>query len=103
MTSPARLIEARRLRDAARAIVRTDVATLRLDLAERPLTTRVRDQVVLAATQTAQDGVALAKDNPLIVGLTIAAVIGWLLRNPLSALLHAAYVQAVQAIAHWRA
>lgn len=103
MTPAAHLIEARRLRNAARAIVRTDVATLRLDLAERPLTTRVRDQVVSAATQTAQDGVALAKDNPLIVGLTIAAVIAWLFRNRLSALLQAAYARAEQAIAHWRA
>jgi len=102
MTTVGDLIEARRLRDAARAIVRTDITTVRLDLAQRPLTTRVRDKVVLAATQTADDAVALAKDNPLVVGLTLAALLGWLFRNRLGALLQATYAQTERAITRWR-
>ena len=102
MTTVADLIEARRLRNTARAIVRTDVATLRLDLAERPLATRVRDQVVSTTTQVIDDGVALANENRAIVGLTIGAVFAWLFRKPLGRLVQAIYARIEQAFARWR-
>jgi hypothetical protein len=82
------LIEARRLRDLARSIVRTDLATLRLDLAERPLGRRVRDSVVTGAVDTAENAVDLALENRAVLALTLSGVVGWLFRKRLGALAH---------------
>jgi hypothetical protein len=86
MTSGADVIAARKLRDAARGIVKTDIATVRLELGQRSIPERVRDQVVRSVTQVADDGLALVNDNRAVAGLTIAAVTGWLLRRPLGTL-----------------
>jgi hypothetical protein len=83
MTDEIGLIEARRLRDAARAIVSTDFATLSHQLAERPLTVRLRERAIEGVTDAVESGIALADENRVVVGVTIAAVIGWLLRNRL--------------------
>jgi len=80
------LIEARRLRDMARSIARTDLATLRLDLAERPLGRRVRDSVVTGAVDTAESAIDLALENRTVLALTLSGVIGWLFRKRLGAL-----------------
>jgi hypothetical protein len=82
------LVEARRLRDLARAIVRTDMATLRADLGERSLASRARDQVIGTAVDTAEKGVDLALENKALLALTLTGVTGWLFREPLGALGH---------------
>jgi len=102
MTTAAELIEARRLRNAARGIVRTDIATVRVELAERPLVTRVRDQVLLSAAKAADEGIALANENRVVVGLTVATAFGWLFRNPLGTLSRRTYFLARRAITRWR-
>jgi len=84
----AALIAARELRDVARSIVRTDVRTLRLSLAERPLARRMRDQAVSAVVDTAERGIDLALENRALLGVTLAAIIGWLFRKPLGSLGH---------------
>ncbi len=103
MTTVAELVEARRLRDMARGIVKTDVATVKLELAERSIPERVRDRIVLAATETAEDGVALVRENRVVVGLTVAALIGWLFRGQLGTLSARGYSLARGTIARWRA
>ncbi|WP_353230772.1 hypothetical protein [Novosphingobium sp.] len=82
----AALIEARRLRDAARAIVHNDVATLRADLAARPLPQRMRDRAVQSATEALHSGTELAQENRLVLGLTLGALVGWLFRRRLGML-----------------
>jgi len=103
MTSAADLIEARRLRNAARDIVRTDIATVRVELAERSLGTRLRDQVMLSAAQATDEGIALANENRVVVGLTVAAAFGWLFRNPLGTLSRRTYFIARRVLTRWRA
>jgi hypothetical protein len=83
MTDEIGLIEARRLRDAARAIVRTDFATLSHQLAERPLTVRLRERVAEGVTGAVERTIALADENRVVVGLTVATALGWLFRNRL--------------------
>jgi len=85
------LIEAQRLRDMARANVRTNLQTLRDGLTERPLTTRVRDQVVSTAVDTAESGIDLALENKALLGLTLASVVGWLFRKRLGGLAQAGW------------
>jgi hypothetical protein len=77
------LAEVQRQRDAARAKLRGDVATLRGDLAERSIPARIGDR----ATEVALEGMETAKDvaseNKIVVGLTIAGLLGWFLRSPI--------------------
>jgi hypothetical protein len=101
-TGETQVIEARRLRDAARGIVYTDLATLRHGLADRPLTSRVRERVIAGVVDTFEDGVALADENRLVLGLTLAALAGWLFRNRLGGLGQTVFAWAERAVAHFR-
>jgi hypothetical protein len=81
-----RLIEARRLRNLARSIARTDLQTLLLDLAERPLRRRLRDGAIAGAVDTAENVVELALENRAVLALTVTGVVGWLFRKRLGIL-----------------
>lgn len=83
------LIEARRLRDAARVTLRTDIATLRQSLEQRPLTRRLRDEALHGALGTLRDARDLALENRAVLLLTGAALVGWLARKPFGASLRA--------------
>lgn len=96
------LVEAQRLRDMARSIVRTDLETLRLGLSDRPVTTRVRDAVVTRAVDTAENGMALVRDNRAAIGLTMTGVIGWLFRRQLGALAQTGWARLMAWRAHQR-
>lgn len=98
----AQLIEARRLRDLARSIVRTDLATLRHSLAERPLRQRMRDRAVVTAVDTAEYGIDLARENRGVLTITLAGITGWLFRKPLGALAHTGWTWAERQLARWR-
>jgi len=94
------LIEA--IGDAARGIVTTDLATLRHGLTDRPLASRVRDRVIAGVVETVEDGVALADENRLVLGLTVTALAGWLFRDRLGGWAQAAWAWAEQTVAHFR-
>ena len=98
-----RLIEARRLRDMARSIVRTDLATLRLSLIERPLGTRVRDGAMARATDLARGTLGLAMESKGLLGLTLAGVAGWLFRKRLGSIAQAGWTWIAGRVATWRA
>ncbi|WP_428333670.1 hypothetical protein [Novosphingobium sp.] len=102
MTTAAQVLAARHLRDVARSTVKTDVSIVRLALAERSLLARVRDRVVLSVTQTAEEGVALADENRVIVGLTLAAAVGWVFRRPLGTLAGRMSSLSRRALKRWR-
>ena len=102
MTTAAQVLAARQLRDVARSTVKTDVSIVRLALAERSLLARVRDWVVLSVTQTAEEGVALANENRVIVGLTLAAAAGWVFRRPLGTLAGRMSSLSRRALKRWR-
>ncbi len=79
----AALVAARNLRDVARELVRSDIATIRSDLAARPLGERLRQKVVSGLADTADSAAALARDNPAVLALTVTGLIGWFAREPL--------------------
>ncbi len=93
------LIAAQHLRDMARAIVRTDLATLRASLAAEPLSRRLRKRVVAGAVDTAQSGIELALENRALLAVTLAAAIGWLFRKPIGGLAHSGWMW----LERWRA
>lgn len=90
----AALIEARRLRDLARTVVRTDLQTLRLSLTERPLARRAQDRLVATAVDTAESGLELARENGVVLALTAASLVAWLFRKRLGALAQAGWIRA---------
>jgi hypothetical protein len=98
-----RLIEARLLRDTARSIVRTDLDTLRLGLAERPLGLRVRDRAISRATDLAQSTLDLAMASKAVVGLTVAVLAGWLFRKRLGSIAQSGWTTIAGAVANWHA
>ena len=96
------LIAARRLRDMARAIVHTDLATLRRDVAERPVVGRVRAQIISTALDTAESGIDLALESRGVLALTGTALVGWLFRKPLGVLAQHGWTRAKQWLAQPR-
>lgn len=78
------LEEARLLRAEAWQLVRGDVAALRDGLAEKPIGRRIREHAAEEIVETIDMARDIASENKAVVGLTIAAVAGWLLRAPLS-------------------
>jgi hypothetical protein len=77
------LAEVQRQRDAARAKLRGDVATLRGDLAERSIPARIGDRAAEIAVESAETAIDVAKENKIVVGLTVAGLLGWFLRRPI--------------------
>lgn len=78
------LEEARLLREEAWQLVRGDVAALREGLAEKPIGRRIREHAADEIVETIDMARNIASENKAVVGLTIAALAGWLLRAPLS-------------------
>lgn len=96
----AAVIEARALRDSARALVRTDLATLRAEWSRRPLARRLRDRAVSRAADAIEAGVDLALAQRWVIAGTLAALAGWLFRNRLAGLVQAAWAIGVERLRH---
>jgi|GEM_PF-1566701 len=87
----AELIEARQLRDMARAIVRDNLTTLQVGLAARPIRQRLRDRAVNLAADGVEQAVDLARNSKTVIALTLAALAAWFARRSLLALLRRGY------------
>jgi hypothetical protein len=98
-----RLIEARRLRDAARGVLRSDIDNLRHGLDDRPIARRVRDEIISKAADAMESGVDLASRNRLAIGLGLGALAGWLFRKPLGRLGQSAWARLTALTARFRA
>lgn len=96
------LIEAQRLRDLARSILRSDLDTLREDLGRRPLAGRAREAVMTAVVDSAESGIGLARENIGVLALTGTALLGWLFRKPLGALAQSGIARAGEWLAQRR-
>lgn len=77
------LREDRLIRDAARAVFDARLARLRQGVADKGIGARVADEALGRARATADQTLAVAKDNRLIVAATLAALAAWFLRKPL--------------------
>jgi hypothetical protein len=92
---PPRFIEDRALRDAARAVVDEDIAMLRASLGEQGVASRVTQSVGSTITGRIRAGAndvidqtkQTASNNRGILAVLIGAILLWLMRGPLLALL----------------
>jgi len=92
---PARFIEDRALRDAARAVLEEDVARLRDSLEEEGVTSRVTFSVGTTITGRIRAGAndvleqakQAATDHRGVLAVLIGAILLWLMRGPLLALI----------------
>jgi len=82
-----RMIEDKALRDAALALVRADIAQLRVDLGVRNVGARVIDRVSEGASDMLDEAADLADNNKGVLAALVAALLVWLARNPILALL----------------
>ena len=81
------LAELQRERDAARAKALRNFAALRENLAARSIPARIGDRAAEAALDTLETAKDVARENKVVVGVTIAALLGWVLRGPITRLL----------------
>lgn len=92
---PPRFIEDRALRDAARAVLEEDVARLRESLEEEGVTSRVTSSVGTNITGRIRAGAndvleqakQAASDHRGVLAVLIGAILLWLMRGPLLALI----------------
>jgi hypothetical protein len=92
---PPRLIEDRALRDAARAVIEEDIAMLRASLGEQGVASRVSQSVGTTITGRIRAGASdvleqakqTASDHRGVLAVLVGAILLWLMRGPLLALL----------------
>ncbi|MFN9498042.1 MAG: hypothetical protein ACK57E_06210 [Erythrobacteraceae bacterium] len=92
---PPRFFEDRALRDAARAVLEEDVARLRDSLEEEGVTSRVTSSVGTTITGRIRAGAndvleqakQAASDHRGVLAVLIGAILLWLMRGPLLALI----------------
>lgn len=77
------LREDRAMRDAARELVKTDIAYLKGEFGSKSIGARVADRVTDGATDLYEEAAELASDNKGILIALLAAVGLWFARNPL--------------------
>ncbi|MFY8048923.1 MAG: hypothetical protein ACOVNS_08890 [Erythrobacter sp.] len=91
---PQRFIEDRALRDAARAVLDEDIARLRASLGEQGVASRVTSRIGTTVTGRLKAGAndvlesatETAIDNRGVIAVLMAAILLWLMRGPLLAL-----------------
>lgn len=84
MSAAARRLELARIeRAAAWETFEVRLAQVQDDLAERGVGGRIADRVGQGARETLDHALEVADENPGIIAGTAAAVVLWLLRNPL--------------------
>lgn len=88
MSDPLRkMIEDRALRDAAMALVKADIAHLRNDLTTKGVGARLMDRVAEGANDVLDEAVDVAENHRGVLITLVAALVLWLSRNPIIALL----------------
>lgn len=83
MSGREQLLGDRHLRDAARALVKADVANLRADLAVRGIGERAVDRVVEGANEVYEEAMEVAADNKGALAAIAAALVLWFARHPI--------------------
>lgn len=91
---PRRFVEDRALRDAARAVLDEDIARLRASLGEQGVGSRVTSSIGATVTGRLKAGASdvldqaktAAIDNRGVLAVLIGAILLWLMRGPLLAL-----------------
>lgn len=71
------------LRDASKSSFDARLAQVKLDLEARGVAGRIADEVADSAKLVFDEAVDVAQEHPGIIGGTIAALVLWILRNPI--------------------
>lgn len=79
----------RERRDLAKAAFDERYGAIKADMEERGLAGRIIDENLGYARAVFDETVAVIEDNPAVIGGTIAALVLWLLRNPIFASIQA--------------
>ena len=83
----AKMIEDRRLRDSARALVTADIENLKSDLAVKSPGARLADRLAEGASDVYDEALDVARDHKGALAAIAAAMILWFARNPVLATL----------------
>jgi len=75
----------RALRDDKKRALDTRLAQVKGDLQSRGIAGRVADEVVSKAKDIYDEAADIAQEHPGVLGGTIAALVLWILRNPIIA------------------
>lgn len=81
-----KMMEDRALRNAAFALVKADIAHLRVDLTTKGIGARILDRVTEGANDVLEEAADVAESNRGVLLTLLAAVVLWLARNPLLSL-----------------
>lgn len=81
-----RLREDRALRNAARAVLKADLAHVRADLTSRGVGARIFDRIGEGAADVYDEAVEMAENHRGVLATLIAAVVLWFARHPLMSL-----------------
>lgn len=83
MNLEARVLSEKAMRDGAKHALDLRVATVKQDLEVRGIGGRVADEVVGRAKVVFDEAAEIAEAHPGVIGGTIAALMLWILRNPI--------------------
>lgn len=81
--SPEDIAASRALRDEARAIVTAHIGEVRADLSPQTIGQRIKHKASEQAVEMIDETRAVASDNKLVIGATVATLVGWFTRKPL--------------------
>lgn len=76
-------LEDRHLRDAARALVETDLENLRADLSVKGLGARAVDRITEGASEVYDEAIQVAADHKGALAAIVAALLLWFARHPI--------------------
>jgi hypothetical protein len=79
----AKVLAEKALRDRTKQALDLRVATVKLDLEARGIGGRVADEVVGRAKVVFDEAAEVAEEHPGVIAGTIAALMLWILRNPI--------------------
>jgi hypothetical protein len=79
MSDPATIASAKSLRNEALAVFKGDLEMAKLEVSPG----RVKERAIGEAVEMLDSARAIADENKAVIGATLAALIGWFLREPI--------------------
>lgn len=77
------MLEDRHVRDAARALVESDIQNLRADLSVKGIGERAVDRIAEGASEVYDEAIEVAADHKGALAAIVAALVLWFARHPI--------------------
>jgi hypothetical protein len=81
--SNSKVLADKALRDSTKRAMDTRIAKIKQDLEAKGIGARVADEVVGRAKDVYDEAAMIAQEHPGVIGGTVAALVLWVLRNPI--------------------